>query len=125
MEVRASIGFEETVEEITLPTTRNCYLSNQQPHHLNQVPTSQGPVVAATFSLSFRPDFSSNRNPLIYPVLPSWSGAGDSWHHRSLDPRAGPSYLTTDPVEDSLPLNECRIFTQMNNYRPYPRALSR
>lgn len=72
-------------------------LSSQLPLHLSQVPTSQGPILAAAFSLSSLPHFSSNRNPLIYPVLPSWSVVDGSQHHCSLHPGAGPSYLIYRP----------------------------
>ena len=95
MEVEGSIRSQETVEEITLPTTRNCsYLSNQRPHRLSQVPTSQGPAVAAAFSLSSQPHFSASRNPLTYPAWPSWSGAGDSWPQVSVS--SGWSLLADD-----------------------------
>lgn len=74
MEGRGSTGLEETVEALTRPRNGS-YLSDQPPPHLSQVPTSQGPIVAATFSLSSLPHFSSNHR---YPVLLSWSGAAGS-----------------------------------------------
>lgn len=95
MEGRASTGLEETVEVLTCP--RNGASLNSQLPLLSQVPTSQGPILAAVFSLSSLRHFSSNRNPLIYPVLPSWSGVNGSQHHCSLDPGAGPSYLIYRP----------------------------
>lgn len=104
--------------------------SSQQLHHLNQVPTSQALIVVAALSFFFLPSSSSNRNQLIYPALPNWSGCvvlsvtvlwilgpvplicpQTQWSSHTAEARV---------TVGSLHLNPCS-FHQMSDCRVHPR----